>query len=892
MTDIPGFRALTWMALLVAACVLLVLPRAASAAAGVASPASASTVAGVVGVVARTGGGDDIVQVDLTVDGVNTGSSFNAPWGVLWDTRSVPDGAHDLRLASTSSTGVVSTSAPVRVKVSNGAGGGLAATYFRRADLTDAAVTRTDAAVNFDWGRQPPVPELPADGFSVRWAGSLEAPTTDVYTFTVQASDGVRLWLDQRLLVDEWGRRGDGTHTATVSLGAGKHYALRLEYANASGDAGVHLRWKSFHSGLTTIPARLLRPSPSASARTYGLRATFFSSGTMRSKAQLNTRVDPVLQFNWGSGSPDASVPHDSFYARWSGTLIAPKTGTYKFFTRADDGVRLFVGGRRVTNDWSIHPVRTSTGSIKLRKGKRYPIRLDYYEAGGQSEVSLRWQPPKGKQQALPPRALVPDAAPPVPPRPTSGLVGTYFDDIAMRAPILTRLDNTVEFDWNAGSPDPTMMPSDYSVRWTGALLPQATGTYELATEADDGVRVFVDGELVINDWRTHGPQWQRASLQLIAGRPAAIEVQYFQGGGGAKMQLAWTPPGGRRAAIPTANLQPREPVGPPLRQQPPAPPEQPQPGLWGVYYDEEDFTGAMAGRVDPLLAFSWRGGRPHPAVGQDTFSAAWTGSLAVPLAGDYTFTAQADDGVRVWIDGRLVIDRWIWRNPPIDRSAPQHLEPGRRYDIRVEQHDGGGDAGIELRWSSADMPEQVVPTWALMTPGPADPRVTVPVPPEFGAPPASATQGLWGLYWDDIGFRPPALAKVDATVDFDWGSGAPVSVMGSDTFTTRWLGTVEAPSAGDWTFRVRADDGVRLWVCGQLLVDQWKDQGATEYAASAPVHLEPGTPCAIKLEYYENGGGASVRLLWGSATTPKQVVPATALHPPTAESLAPFWWW
>ncbi len=142
--------------------------------------------------------------------------------------------------------------------------------------------------------------------------------------------------------------------------------------------------------------------------------------------------------------------------------------------------------------------------------------------------------------------------------------------------------------------------------------------------------------------------------------------------------------------------------------------------------------------------------------------------------------------------------------------------------------------------------------------------------------PGTGAGAGLTGEYYDTIDFTGPALFRTDARVDFDWGAGSPDASLGPDTFSVRWTGRVEAPSTETYTFYVRTDDGVRLWVDGQLLVDAWLDQAATE--RSQTIALEAGRKVDLKLEYYENGGNASARLSWSSASTPKEPIPADRL--------------
>ncbi len=141
------------------------------------------------------------------------------------------------------------------------------------------------------------------------------------------------------------------------------------------------------------------------------------------------------------------------------------------------------------------------------------------------------------------------------------GLVGQYwfseggFGGYSER--LAVRIDETIDFNWGDGSPDPRVPADDFSVRWTGTLTPSATGTYQFITTTDDGVRLWVDGVLLIDQWVRQPPTERTASLVLEAGVPVLIRMDYFEAGGGAVARLEWTPPGGERGVIPVTALHP-----------------------------------------------------------------------------------------------------------------------------------------------------------------------------------------------------------------------------------------------------------------------------------------------------------------------------------------------
>ncbi|MCW5632133.1 MAG: DUF1929 domain-containing protein [Rubrivivax sp.] len=133
--------------------------------------------------------------------------------------------------------------------------------------------------------------------------------------------------------------------------------------------------------------------APTRAASGTGLLGSYYA-GTTPSGTPLTTRIEAV-DFDWGSNRPAIGVPADNFAVRWTGTLTVPTSGTYRFQTRSDDGVRLWVNGTQRINNWTDHsPTTNTTGNISLTAGQRVPIVLEYYERGGGAVMQLRWRRP------------------------------------------------------------------------------------------------------------------------------------------------------------------------------------------------------------------------------------------------------------------------------------------------------------------------------------------------------------------------------------------------------------------------------------------------------------------------------------------------------------------
>ncbi|MBW4578140.1 MAG: hypothetical protein KME42_01020 [Tildeniella nuda ZEHNDER 1965/U140] len=152
-------------------------------------------------------------------------------------------------------------------------------------------------------------------------------------------------------------------------------------------------------------------------------------------------------------------------------------------------------------------------------------------------------------------------------------------------------------------------------------------------------------------------------------------------------------------------------------------------------------------------------------------------------------------------------------------------------------------------------------------------------IPPSASAAPiATATNqsGLRAQYYQGKDFTNLKWSQIDPTVNFVWGTNAPNWIVPADNFAVRWTGQVQAKTSETYTFYTRSDDGIRLWVNGQLLINNWTDHDVIENSGS--IALVAGQSYDIKLEYYDSTGGATSQLLWSSPTQAKEIIPASQL--------------
>ena len=367
--------------------------------------------------------------------------------------------------------------------------------YFANTTLLGTpVVVRNDRDVNFNWGRNAPAAGVPADNFSVRWTRQLSFPVTQPYRFVLRSDDGVRLWIDGALIIDEWHTAASTAYTRDVNLSAGWH-AVRIEYYEGGGDAYVQFR-------IETVP------------QTFpNWKGEYFANKTLSGLPAL-TRNDAAISFDWGQGAPANGLPVDNFSARWTRTLNF-NAGVYRFSLKSDDGVRLWIDGILQIDEWHNSSGQTFTRDVQLGTGN-HNLRIEYFENTGGALVYFAYQTAvdftrwKGEY---------------------------YSNDQWVGLPTLVRNDERLDFDWGQGSPDQLIPADRFSVRWTRSIDLEP-GTYRFDLVVDDGVRFWIDNVLVLDKVQ----QASNATYSLVATlTPGAhtFRLDYVEYAGNAR--FSWT---------------------------------------------------------------------------------------------------------------------------------------------------------------------------------------------------------------------------------------------------------------------------------------------------------------------------------------------------------------
>jgi glucose/arabinose dehydrogenase/RNase P/RNase MRP subunit p29 len=508
--------------------------------------------------------------------------------------------------------------------------------YFSNQNLTGAPTfVREDQTIDFNW-QGAPTSQLPPDHFSVRWTKQQNF-AAGWYTFTTKTDDGVRLKVDGQTIIDKWQDQSALTYNGTINLTQGNH-TIVMEYYENSGGAVANLTYApSGQPDVTPTPQPTASPAPVTPSPTPITTADpnaffgeYFSNQNLTG-SPVFLRNDPTITFDWGEGTPNVLLPVDHFSVRWTKQQLFA-AGTYAFTTTSDDGVRLKIDGELILDKWIDQSPKSYTVSKILTAGT-HTIVMEYYENGGGAVANLSWIQ---TATATPQPTIAPTPTPVGTVTPTANFLGEYYPNQTFSGnPAFTRQDGTITFDWGQGSPDSSIPVDHFSVRWTKQQNFSVNGVYRFVSKTDDGVRVKVDGQTVIDKWQDQSSKEWTGDITLTAG-VHTIVMEYYENGGDAVAKLNWSLVS-----------------------------EIVDPGTFtGEYFSNQTLTGTPAvTRQDSSIAFNWGEGSPHASIPVDHFSVRWSRTTSF-LSGTYAFTVRADDGVRLKIDGQVVLDKWIDQSP------------------------------------------------------------------------------------------------------------------------------------------------------------------------------------------------------------------------------------
>jgi len=323
--------------------------------------------------------------------------------------------------------------------------------------------------------------------------------------------------------------------------------------------------------------------------------------------------------------------------------------------------------------------------------------------------------------------------------------------------------------------------------------------------------------------------------------------------------------------------------------------------GLCGEYFVGRNLRTLLLTRNDPAIEYDWKDTLPHPALAPTgrEFSIRWTTRLRPSKTDLYTLITNTDDGVKLWLDNKLLIDRWFDQTGD-NSTPPLKLEKDHDYNLRIEYFNGHGEASASLAWSTPSMPRQIISPANLSLPKePATKKsattqsiqiIKLQTPstdtgPTFDRILRPDNTGLKAEYFADRELTTLNFIRFDPNIDLHYHPENPPDPSMSSEGSIRWTGMIEPRFSEDYRFHADINRRVRVWVADQLVIDRWTGEGGI--FSSDKIPLVAGKKVPFKVEYTSPNGYMQCHISWSCKSEPSQTIPAEAFSLSPDEKLA-----
>lgn len=523
-----------------------------------------------------------------------------------------------------------------------------------------------NGAFSFDIGYNAPISGVPKNNYTAKFVTAMKL-TAGEYMINSIADDGIRVYVDDKLVLDRWGKGNSAKDVVKFTVSDFQNqdastknvHWIKVEYLEKGGKSKLDFNLKPLDQSLTTTSwLNIFYPNKNASGNGKLLGAT------------------STIQNNWGKNSPMAGIPANGF----SASFLKKIAGNQDYFvsTFADDGVRVKVDGNTVLNRWKNSSGTYDKALITNLNANQHTIQTDYYDNNGNANVFA-------DVQSL------------------GNWIAYYYNNKNVSGvPVTSNVINnsnsmTLTQNYGKNAPAAKVNKEEFSARYVTAKKLDA-GEYVIRGLSDDGIRVYIDGQLVIDQWEK-GTYREKATKVKISdtnsGNIHWLEVQYFDNKNTAKFQMSLIP-------YKESNLVDSS-------------------GWYAEYYPK--IIGAnelpsfkLSDKAKPVIVggknslqkisdidFDWGKGTPDKSLGTDKFSAIYKKTFDITENTNYNFTVSADDGVILEIDGEKVIDSWKSSAGGKREAIGHYLSKGKHtFVLKYYENTGNASISFEMKKSKA----------------------------------------------------------------------------------------------------------------------------------------------------------------------------------------------
>ncbi len=699
--------------------------------------------------------------------------------------------------------------------------------------------------------------------YAFRHQGYLVVPEDGLYTFYLASDDGSALYIGNQKLINNDGLHALREYSVSILLKAGVH-RITSAFFQEWGGASLTVQWSgpSFAKSAISVGALLhtvdmlppLTPPDKPKGPLLPKLAYRYYEGDWSALPDFTT-LQPKSLGTAGSIDLTPAARSWEYGLSFTGYINVPQDGVYRFYTTSDDGSRLWIGGTAVVNNDGPHGAVRAYGSIALAAGI-HALRVDYFQGWGGQQLSVEYRTPDGTVQVLPPTALYHTAdqlpplidAVPVPAGIQNGLAYAYvegwFTTLSPMQAATPRLHGVVDHF----TLDPRGRDTGYGFVYDGYINVPEDGFYRFSTESDDGSRLWIGDTLVVDSDGLHADQTVYGGIGLKAGLHP-IRVAFFQYGGAEILHVGYQTPSGASGEIPAAWLQHTAAQLPTLQAATQLPASV-KPGVAYRYYEGAwsalpDFTTLTPVGLGAVSNFTL-----ETAASQVNYGFSFDGYMQIPADGFYEFYTNSDDGSRLWIDDTLVADN-DGLHAAQDALGNVGLAAGW-HRIRVGFFQRTGAEILSVSWAIPGGQRTAIPNSALAF----DPSSL----PTLQAPVAAGNALVSGLQYAYYEWKQnqaawmvlPDLTNLTPTTTGTVASFDITPRQRDNYYAFRFTGYINVPEYGYYTFFTASDDGSRLYIDKQLVVDN--DGLHPLRKLSGRIGLEPGYH-AITVDFFQWAG-------------------------------------
>ena len=437
------------------------------------------------------------------------------------------------------------------------------------------------------------------------------------------------------------------------------------------------------------------------------------------------------------------------------------------------------------------------------------------------------------------------------PPPATGAFTGCYYGNTNLTGnPSFVRTDNQINYDWGSGTPDSSLAPDNFSVRWQG-IFNFAGGDYTFAAITSDGMRIYIDGNNVLDRWRDQPPYMYFIRQTLSPGNHLVV-VEYYERTNSAIASLTWQ--GNAAPQAPMIKAFSASPVAITAGQSSTL--SWTVTGANSISIDNGigDVSNLTSKPVFPSQTTTYRltasssGGTVTAVVTVSVGSAQDNQPPTTPTIVSAAAKAPTEVDL-IWTtstDNVGVAGYQVSRNgTPIASVAATTLSyadvsvvPNGSYTYSVKAYDAAGN------FSAASNGVQV----------------TTPSVPASSSCPGPASGVFSGCYYNNTDLSGnPVLVRTDNEINFDWRFSPPGNSLSTSNFSVRWQGIFRFVG-GNYTFTATTSDGMRIYIDGINVLDRWRDQSPTMYFVRQT--LSPGDHLIV-VEYYDRTNSATANVSW-----------------------------